>query len=105
MDRLVEEKNLGLAGAKAEQIAGLYDAFFQIMRRCNSVGDLDFAVKLDWGDPFVSRLLGAPPLPDYTYEQRLSKTNELCLSREGMESVLSRDTPWYCEKSGWVDKL
>ncbi|WP_269580842.1 hypothetical protein [Roseibium sp. Sym1] len=105
MDQLVVVRDLSLTGADAAEMAGLYDAFFQVMRQCETTGNLDFTVKLEWADKFLSRLIGTPELPDYTYKQRVSASNELCLSRKGMESALVSAPEWYCEKTGWVDKI
>lgn len=106
VERLAEDMQVGLPGSDAKQTGELYDAFFQIMRKCGSVQDTDFIVNIEWGDPaFVTWLLDVPPLPPYRYSMRLSKSGGLCVSRKGMESALVNHPKWYCERGGWTDEI
>jgi len=105
IERLAEEMKIGLASSRREEISPLYDAYFQIMRKCNKVQDMEFVVKLEWADKRTPNFLGFPPLPPYRYTQKKSWAGGLCLSRKGMESHLSSAPKWYCEKGGWTDEI
>lgn len=109
MERLETEMKTGLGGAGREKISRLYDVYFQIIRRCDKVQDMDFVVKQEWGDKgmavFMAVFLDFPPLSPYLYAQKRTRSRGLCLSREGMESELLSAPKWYCEKGGWTNEI
>ncbi|MCV0425165.1 MAG: hypothetical protein K5905_06815 [Roseibium sp.] len=105
MEKLESDLKTGLAGSGAEKISGLYDVFFQVMRRCGKAQDLDFLVNQEWRDRRTARFLGYPDLLPYRYRMRTSQEGGLCLSREGVEAMLLNKPDWYCEKRGWTDKI
>ncbi|MBN9673458.1 hypothetical protein [Roseibium aggregatum] len=105
IERLENEMKTGLGGSGREKMSLLYDAYFQIMKKCNKVQDVDFVVKQEWGDKRTAKFLGFPSLNPYYYTQKKSWAGGLCLSREGRESGLLGAPKWYCEKGGWTDEI